>query len=196
MSPQESGGLPGVRHVLFIQGGGVGAYDDWDHKLVASLQRELGAEHAVRYPRMPDEDDPSWAAWGPTIRAQLEELDRDAVVVGHSVGGTLLVYALASERQRRRLGGIVLIGTPFVGAGGWPGDEFEFTAGLGERLPEDAAVHVVHGRGDETVPSSHAALYAQVIKQAHVHLLAGRDHQLNENLAEVAAVINGLPSSG
>jgi hypothetical protein len=52
-----------TRQVLFIQGGGVGAHDGWDDKLVESLRRELGGEYEVRYPRMPDEGDPSYARW-------------------------------------------------------------------------------------------------------------------------------------
>jgi hypothetical protein len=48
--------------VLFIQGGGAGVHDDWDNKLVASLERELGNGYEIRYPRMPAEADPSYAA--------------------------------------------------------------------------------------------------------------------------------------
>ena len=32
-----------ARRVLFVQGGGEGTHDEWDHKLVDSLMRELGA---------------------------------------------------------------------------------------------------------------------------------------------------------
>lgn len=48
-----------MQDILFIQGGGAGTYDEWDNKLVDSLRRELGEGFEVRYPRMPDEDDPS-----------------------------------------------------------------------------------------------------------------------------------------
>ena len=36
---------------------------EWDDKLAESLRRELGNEYEVRYPRMPDEGDPSYARW-------------------------------------------------------------------------------------------------------------------------------------
>jgi hypothetical protein len=38
------------RQVLFIQGGGESAHDEWDNKLVESLGRELGADYEIRYP--------------------------------------------------------------------------------------------------------------------------------------------------
>src|SRR6266567_13815 len=116
-----------TRQILFIQGGGAGAHDEWDDKLVESLRRGLGA--------------------------------------------------------------IVLIAAPFVGEGGWPSDEFELTSDLGARLPPDVRVHVFHGLQDETAPPSHAGLYALAIPQAQVHQLPGRDHQLNNNLSEVAEAV-------
>jgi predicted alpha/beta hydrolase family esterase len=112
-----------IRQVLFIQGGGAGAHDHWDDKLRDSLGRGLGDGYEVRYPRMPGEADPSYAGWSLAIRRELAVL-ADGAVVGHSVGGTILMGALAERPPERRLRAIVLIAAPFVGAGGWPGDEF------------------------------------------------------------------------
>jgi hypothetical protein len=43
--------------VLFIHGGGEGAYEE-DRKLATSLQDALGTAYDVRCPKMPDEDRP------------------------------------------------------------------------------------------------------------------------------------------
>ncbi|NES31267.1 alpha/beta hydrolase [Micromonospora terminaliae] len=177
------------RQVLFIQGGGAGVHDEWDDKLVDSLRRELGTGYEVRYPRMPDEDDPSYASWGPALRRELAALADGAVVAGHSVGATILVHALTERPPERALGAIVLVAAPFVGAGGWPGEEFALPHDLGTRLPHGVPVHVFHGLGDETAPPAHADLYAHAIPQARLHLLPGRDHQLNDDLSEVATAI-------
>src|SRR5919206_5266724 len=158
--------MTAARHVLFVQGGGAGVHDEWDDKLVDSLRRELGDGYEVRYPRMPDEDDPSYARWSAAIRREMTALDDGAVVAGHSVGGTILVNALAERPPEPELRAIVLIAAPFVGAGGWPGDEFELPHDLGARLPQDVPVHVFHGLRDGTVPPSHADLYARILPQA------------------------------
>jgi pimeloyl-ACP methyl ester carboxylesterase len=178
-----------TRQILFIQGGGAGAHDQWDDKLVESLRRELDGGYEVRYPRMPDEGDPSYARWSAAIRREMAGLDGGAVVAGHSVGATILVHALAEQPPERGLGAIVLIAAPFVGEGGWPGDEFELTGELGARLPPGVRVEVFHGLRDETAPPSHAVLFAQAIPQARVHQLPGRDHQLNNDLSEVAEAV-------
>lgn len=184
-----------TRQILFIQGGGEGSHDEWDDKLVDSLRTELGDGFEVRYPRMPTEDDPSHATWGPAIRQELATLNDGAIVVGHSVGATILVNMLAKESPPANLGAIVLIAAPFVGAGGWPTDAFEPSSDLGARLPRGVPVHVFHGLEDETAPPAHADLYAQAIPQAQVHRLPGRDHQLGNDLADVAGVIRSLPTS-
>ena len=180
------------RQVLFIQGGGAGTHDDWDAKLVDSLRAALGKAWDVVYPRMPVEDDPGDAAWGPAVADAVAALGDGDVVVGHSVGGTLLIHRLAEGPPAVRLATIVLIAAPFVGAGGWPGDEFELPADLGARLPAGVPVHLFHGLADDEVPPAHADLYARAIPGAQVHLLPGRDHQLGNDLAEVAAMIGGL----
>lgn len=178
-----------TRQILFIQGGGEGAHDQWDNLLVDSLRRELGGGYEVRYPRMPNEGDPGYARWSAAIRREMADLDDGAVVAGHSVGAAILVKALAEQPPERGLRAIVLIAAPFVGEGGWTSDEFELTSDLGARLPPGAQVHVFHGLRDETAPPSHAGLYALAIPQAQVHQLPGRDHQLNNTLSEVAEAV-------
>ncbi len=177
------------RQILFIQGGGAGVHDEWDDKLVESLRRELGSEYEVRYPRMPDEGDPSYARWSTAIRREMAALDDGAVLVGHSVGATILVNALVEQPPEKGLKAIMLIAAPFVGEGGWPTGEFELASDLGASLPSGVQVHVFHGLQDDTAPPSHADLYALAIPQAQVHQLSGRDHQLNNDLSEVAEAI-------
>ena len=53
-------------------------------------------------------------------------------------------------------------------------------------------VHIFHGLADDTAPPAHADLWARAIPQAVVHKLPGRDHQLNDDLSEVAAVVRGV----
>ncbi|HET7570521.1 MAG TPA: alpha/beta fold hydrolase [Gammaproteobacteria bacterium] len=180
------------RQLLFVQGGGAGAHDEWDDKLVESLRRELGPDYGIRYPQMPNEDDPSYAGWKPTLEKELATLDDRAILVGHSVGGTILVNTLAEQPTTRAFGTLLLIAAPFVGDGGWSSDELKFPPDLGARLPHGLPVHIFHGLEDETAPPSHAELYARAVPQARIHRLPGRDHQLNNDLSEVAAVIKLL----
>jgi hypothetical protein len=181
-----------TNQVLFVQGGGKGTHDEWDNKLVESLERELGPDYAVRYPRMPHEADPKFAAWTAALKRQFAGLDDGAIVIGHSIGGTILIRTLADDPPKLRLGGVFLVATPFVGKGGWQTDDIEPLSDLGARLPEQTPIHLYHGSQDETVPVGHVALYAKAIPQAVVRRLSGRDHQLNNDMSEIAADVRRL----
>ena len=181
-----------MRQVLFVQGGGEGVHDHWDNRLVESLRSELGPDYEVRYPAMPNEADPTYAAWKRALERELAALEQGAVVIGHSVGGTILVNVLAERAPHRRLGAICLIAAPFIGAGGWESDDIEPRSDLAARLPRDVPIFLYHGRDDDAVPFAHSQLSARAIPHAHVRLLANRDHQLNNTLSELASEIRRL----
>jgi predicted alpha/beta hydrolase family esterase len=178
--------------VLFIQGGGEGVHDQWDNKLTDSLGRELGSEFEIRYPRMPDEAHPRYASWRAALNEQFAKLTAGAIVVGHSIGGTILINALAEEPPEFTPAAVFLLAAPFVGEGGWPSDEIGPMAGIGEELPTGTRFYLYQGSDDETVPPAHADLYAQAIPRAVVRRFAERDHQFNNDLSEVASEIRRL----
>ena len=169
-----------------------GAHDEWDNKLVDSLRHELGPNYDVRYPRMPNEADPSYAMWKAALAEEIAGLDDGAILIGHSLGGTILINALAQVRPKRKLAGVFLIAAPFVGAGGWPSEDIKPAADLGARLPLKTPIHLYHGSKDDTAPFAHVDLYEAAIPGAIVHRLDGRNHQLNDDLAEVAAGVGAL----
>ena len=181
-----------MRQVLFVQGGGEGVHDQWDNQLVDSLRRELGPEYEIRYPKMPNEAQPEYAAWKRALERELAALEQGAIVVGHSIGGTILLAVLAERMPRSRLGAVCLIAAPFIGGGGWESAEIEPQSDLAARLPPDVPIFLYHGRNDATVPFAHVELYARAIPHAHVRRLADRDHQLNNTLSELASDIQRL----
>lgn len=188
----RDGGMQVKRQLLFIQGAGEGTHDEWDNKLVHSLSQALGPSYEIRYPQMPDEDNPGYDAWKAALEREFVALDDGAVLVGHSLGATVLVNALAEQPPEREFGAIFLIAPPFFGEGGWQSDDLKLPSDLGARLPGGVAVHFYYGLEDETVPLSHIELYEGVVPQAYVFRLPGRDHQLNNDLREVAAAIESL----
>ncbi len=113
---------------------------------------------------MPAQDDPSYPRWSAAIRREMAVLNDGTVVAGHSVGGTILIHAIAEQPPAWELAAIGLIAALFF-------------------------VHIFHGLDDETAPPEHADLYARAIPRAQVHRLPGRDHQLNNDLSEAAQAI-------
>lgn len=178
--------------LLFVQGGGEGTHDQWDNKLVESLEGELGAGYSIHYPRMPNEDDPRYTAWKAAIVEECKFLNDGAILVGHSLGGAFLLHVLAEQRFTFRPSALILIAVPFIGADGWPNDDIEARTDLAERLPARLPVFLYHGSEDQIVPFAHARLYAQVFPQAILRAVPHRDHQLNNDLSAVAQDIRSL----
>jgi hypothetical protein len=124
--------------------------------------------------------------------------DEDPVEVAISstmpgfAAGCWLINALAENPPDRKLSGVFLIAAPFVGAGGWPSEEIKPSPELGARLPEATPIYLYHGSADDTAPFAHIYLYARAIPYALVHRLEGRNHQLDDDLAEVAADVRAL----
>ena len=182
------------KQVLFIQGGGEGAYEE-DEKLVAYLRSALGTVYEVLYPQMPNESDPDYEPWKGQIKKELAALEGKVILVGHSLGSSFLLKYLAEEKIEKRIAGIFLMATPYWGGNGWKYKGYE-TITLSEdfalKLPGGAPIFLYHSRDDEIVPFAHLALYAEKLPQATIREFDGRGHQFNNDLYEVASGIANL----
>ncbi len=175
------------KQVLFIQGGGDGAYEV-DSKLAASLQESLGAAYDVHYPEMPDEHSPDYIAWKNTIVKEYAALGNQTVLVGHSLGASMLLkYVLEANIQTV---GLFLIATPCWNADDWEVADYAlpeiFTP------PKASKMFLYHSRNDEIVPFEHMAIIGKKLPDAMIREFDGRDHQFNNDLSEVARDIKRL----
>jgi hypothetical protein len=181
--------------LLFIQGGSDGAHRE-DAKLVASLREALGPRYRVRYPRMPGESDPDYSAWKARIARELSGLGT-AILVGHSIGASVIAKFLTEKAPRPDVAGIFLIATPFWHDHEvWRWADVELPPDASSRFPVGIPIYLYHGQDDEVVPSSHLDMYAGLLPHAVVRRLPGRNHQLNDDLSEVARDIEGVGDRG
>ncbi len=171
--------------VLFIQGGSEGAWEA-DRLLADSLQNALGREYRVRYPRMPDEDEPQYDAWKAGIEASLAEIRDPIALAGHSLGAFMLVKFLAETKLPVDLLGLFLIATPFVSeTEGWRFPDMAPPNSFAEKL-NVGTTFLYHSRDDEVVPFEHLALYRAKLPRATTRVFEGRGHQFRNDLTEVA----------
>jgi pimeloyl-ACP methyl ester carboxylesterase len=105
----------------------------------------------------------------------------------------VVIKVLADGDLKQSIAGVFLIATPF-----W--HDHEVWRWKEVELPKDAAallrievpVFLYHGRADEVVPFSHLEMYAKALPRAIVRPLESRNHQLNDDLTEVAHDIRNL----
>jgi predicted alpha/beta hydrolase family esterase len=176
--------------ILFIQGGGEGAYEA-DKKLSSFLKDALKDLYIVHHPIMPDENDPDYEKCKTKIHEELNKIDDKVILVGHSLGSCFLLKYLSEEKIDKDIAGILLISTPFWGGGGWQYEGFRLKNDFVSQLPT-TPIFFYHSIDDEVVPFSHLALYAKEIPRAKLREIVGGGHQLNNDLSEVVQDIKNL----
>jgi uncharacterized protein len=179
------------KQVLFVHGGGQGAHEE-DKKLAANLRDVLGAAYDVRHPKMPDENRPEYEAWRDQISRELAALDGEVILVGHSLGASILLKYLSEEKVEKHVAGIFLVAPPYWGAEDWEVGEYALQENFASKLPKDLPMFFYHSRDDEWVPFAHLALYAEKLPQATVRGFDGRGHQFKDDLSEVVRDIERL----
>jgi len=179
------------KHILFIQGAGNKHKPLGSGKLIAYLQKQLGSDYEVLAPDMPDPDHPRYLAWRDQIEQELGKLDADVLLIGHSLGGSMLLKYLAEGTYQRPIAGMFLVAVPYWGKQDW---ELEYA------VPEDFASHLppirhlflYHSRSDEVVPFSSLRRYQAHLPQATVRVLDGKEHSFTEGLPLLAQDIKRL----
>jgi len=179
------------KRVLFIHGGGEGAYLE-DRKLAAALQYALGAAYDVQCPKMPDEDSPAYEVWKERIAKELDALEGEIILVGHSLGGSILLKYLSEAELEKPVAGLFLVATPYWGVEDWEVDEYALREDFASKIPKEMTVFLYHSRDDEVVPFAHAALYAKRLPRVTVREFDDRGHQFDDDLSELAQDIGGL----
>lgn len=174
--------------VLFIQGGGKGAYQE-DAALADSLKRALGPDYDVRYPQMPDEDDPNVESWKGKISSELSRTDAKVVLVAHSVGGSILLRYLAEEKVEQSIAGLFLLAAPSWDEHDWNFDDLKLPGDIAGRLADVPRIFLYHCRDDDVVPFAHLALHAKRIPRAVIRVFDGGGHQFGNDLTNVAGDI-------
>ena len=168
------------KQVLFIHG--AGGYEE-DKKLAADLRDGLGTAYDVRCPKMPD--DSAVAVWKDQIVRELAALDGEVILVGHSLGGSILLKYLVEEEVKKPVAGVFLIAPPYWGTEDWEVDEYVLDEDFASKLPTELPVFFYHSRNDEVVPFAHLALYAEKLPQAIIREFDDRGHQFDNDLSEV-----------
>jgi predicted alpha/beta hydrolase family esterase len=183
-----------MKQILVIHGAGRGAHEI-DTKLAESLQRALGSEYQVSNPQMPSEGAPAYHLWRDEITRQLATYPDKLILVGHSLGGSVLLKYLSEEPIHNPLLGLFVAAAPFWGAPDWDVDEYKLGPDFASHLPEGLPIYLYHSHDDEVVVFSHLALYAQKLPQAIVREVDKGGHQFNNDFSEVARDIIGLKST-
>lgn len=162
---------------IFLHGAGVvpDRSNPQDYPLLEALLR-LCPDLIV--PVMPTALDPTPEGWMDGMEAALRPLDPNAVIIGHSLGGSSALKWIADRAPGFRAHTLLGLAMPHWGPEGWnypgfcPPDGYaQATTGLGRII-------LVAAPDDDIVELSHLDLYARDLPHAQVVRLQNGGHSL------------------
>jgi uncharacterized protein len=177
-----------TNNVLFIHSSGDQSGNEGSGPLVAALRTGLPADIQFDAPIMPKPDEPDAAAWEAALGEHLRQQQAPLVLVGHSLGGSVILRYLAEHGIPAGLVGVVSIAAPFWERSGWQA-EWALPRGFEARLAVPR-ITLYHSRDDDVAPVSHVDRYAEALPKAVVHKVDGRGHLFADgNVADIVADI-------
>lgn len=180
-----------VKQVLLVHSAGSQGPREGSGHLHAHLQEALGKAYRVLYPKMPSPENPDYPPWKGRLEKLFAGLDDGVIVVGHSLGGSVLLKYLSEGGSHPRIAGLFLAATPFWGAPHWEYEGFVLARGFAGRLPV-TPVFLYHSRDDDVVPFSHLARYARRLPGAELRRPRGSGHLFRDGVPGLAEDISGL----
>ena len=157
-----------------------------------SLQSTLGKNFEVSYPKLlTDEQAPDFG-WLQQIGETIAAIRGEIILVGHSLGASMLLKYLSENEVNKTITGLFFIATPF-----WSGDE-DWVKGLqlpedfSEKLPKTVPLFFYQSRDDEEVPFDQFERYKQKLPWATFREIKQGGHQFNNDLSLVATDIASL----
>ncbi|GIO98617.1 alpha/beta hydrolase [Paenibacillus lautus] len=171
------------KQVLFIHSAGPQGIHQGSSDLIAHLQDQLGKAYHVLSPGMPD---PDYVLWKAQIANEINALNGEVLLVGHSLGGSVLLKYLSEEDCQLTISGLFLIAAPYWGKDDdWQSEDFRLPDSFATILPRISSLYLYHSRHDPVVPFAHAQHYAKQLPQAVTRAYEGDDHYFREGLPEL-----------
>lgn len=181
-----------AQEVLFVHSAGKQGKEEGSYRLIEYLQRKLGGDYHLIVPLMPDPENPRFGAWAKEIKSVMQKSQGDLLIIGHSLGGSVLLKHLSESTTDKNIKAIFLVATPFWGSKDWQIEEFELRRDFVHSLPPFSKIFLYHSKGDEWVPVQHMIMYAQQFPQATLRMLEGDEHEFYNGLPELVNDIKNL----
>ncbi len=182
-----------AKQALFLHGAGPQGPNEGSGPFARWLKENLSPQYNVLCPIMPSPEEPDYAPWKSGLDAALRDISGDVILIGHSLGGSVLLKYLSEETLRARVTAVFCVAAPFWGGDkDWHYEAFTLSGDFAERLPARAQFWFYHAKGDPIVPFGHVLLYAERLPQATIRTLDGDDHIFADGLPALADDILSL----
>ena len=175
--------------VLFVHSAGPQGAGEGSSALLAGLKASLSPETELVAPQMPDPDNPMAEPWIAACRSATSGVEDNLILVGHSLGGSIILQTLAQFGLPTRLLGVVTLASPFWNAPDWEVESFALTEQDAGKLIGLPRLILVQGDADQMVAADHPDRYKALLPIAEIRRLAGVDHEAASAGPALAGII-------
>lgn len=180
------------KEILFVHSAGPQGHHEGSDYLVRYLIDALGTGYRISLPDMPDPENPHYVDWRATLKKELALMEDELILVGHSLGASVLLKYLSEERLQQRIAGLFLIGAVYWGKKDWEVKEYVLKRNFSSKLPPIRGIFLYHSSDDEVVPISHVRYFANELPNATVREFENRGHLFGRGLPELVEDIKRL----
>lgn len=179
--------------LMFIHSAGPQGENQGSGKLTAYLQKELSREYHLIHPNMQTPEDPKYDEWKEQIEKELDQLSSKVILVGHSLGGSVLLKYLSEESFKVQVLGLFIVAAPFWGIDeDWQRSDFFLREDFEQPLKEIPYLFLYHSIDEKIVPFSHHTEYAEKLPHGKRRVVAGEEHLFENGLPELMDDIKNL----
>lgn len=180
------------KEVLFIHSAGPQGHHEGSDFLVTHLRKALGEEYEIHFPKMPDPENPHYKLWSKKLKKELSSMTGEKILVGHSLGGSILLKYLSEEEPTKKVAGLFVVAAPFWGKEDWDVEEYKLQENFSSHLEGVEKVYLYHSKDDEVVPVAHLAYYTKELPYSTPRQVTNRGHLFGKGLPELVEDIKRL----
>ncbi|WP_042150141.1 alpha/beta fold hydrolase [Paucisalibacillus sp. EB02] len=181
------------RTVLFIHSAGPQGPKHGSSNFITYLKKELSDNYQVIHPNMPEPVNPKYLPWKEQLDKEFSKLTGEVILVGHSLGGSVLIKYLAEETFNFKLSGLFVIAAPFWGYDkNWQLKDFILQSNFEQHLHAIPHLFLYHSRDEKIVPFSHHVAYVEKLPQSIIRELEGEQHLFHHGLPTLIQDIRNL----
>ncbi|ALC81255.1 MULTISPECIES: alpha/beta hydrolase [Bacillus] len=175
------------KQVIFIHSAGEQGALQGSSRLAEYLHDELDEWYRLLLPKMPFPENPKYELWREKLDQELSALDGEVILIGHSLGGSVLIKYLSEEAFDLSIIGLFLIAAPYWSKDDtdWHSSEFMLPENFASKLPQISKIFLYHSSNDEIVPVSHLNHFKEKLSDATARVLPGNEHFFYEGLPEI-----------
>lgn len=148
------------------------------------LQESLGDDFTVVKLKMPCSRNAKYEEWAIWFTKILPYIEKDAVLLGHSLGASFLAKFLSENTLPASFAQLYLVSGCFGCGGG-----FELSEDLGMIEKQVREVYIYHSHDDPVVDFADAMKYKEALPSAELVEFDDRHHFIGEEFPEIVAKI-------